>query len=816
MVLINRKSIASGLVHTRSPHKEYEKEKKDLALIVMVILLALTSAVWMRRPSFEPPEGVPFGGECELWMAESSVQPGALGVFSGVERTAGKVVTERDIMFALFEVNTNENSPWQDYTLRSDIAENLNLETHFTAQMVVPGLEAITINMMAPCSDAMVNVEPERQPLQDSLGVNRWTNPTAGSFEYRYNWGYKALKPLRAGEEIIVPCTREKAGHLKPEEKSEPPHGKPVLDLQDEGVCIDNLAVAPSTLPDVGRGAFAKRAVAMGDVITPTPVLHFDRSQMEVVDQTLGALGIPRQVQRAHGIRYSENVVGYQLALNYCYGHPNSTILLLPIGPGVNFINHSREKANAIVDWSQEIAIEMSMFETSPHMVVNTPSRRTLVLDIVATRNIKPGEEIFLDYGDAWQEAWDNYVSEWQPRDEGYIDAVSYTKGHADEPFKTQAEQDFDPYPENIQTACYLMVLEEDSGKVEMDYSVKNLNCLRYCTLVERSGGDEGREYTVVAHPNMNHQTSPFCRHVPPEGITVHKYPEYAIRLIDKPYTTDAHLGTTFRHEIGISEGMYPDLWMYDDPNPTGEVAQTPVEVGEVAPVRWKDNDEIIHPMAFRIGLPSHTRDTLKKFAVDYGIEEFYRTITIGGNALTPGYATDFELKKGDHWMIYRPNKDWTSNLQWLFTNSDEAERKYMSVLKEAGFDEVLDGIGKAMGFKGLTAFHFAFIGVSHSAKGHKHADVTGTGNRTFNVIIPLQLANETGPELEFTQALPDGTIKVGRYKYEYGVGQMIGDSAIHATSGADYRPNKEFRYAASIYVCDIGEDNVDAVSSEI
>jgi hypothetical protein len=43
----------------------------------------------------------------------------------------------------------------------------------------------------------------------------------------------------------------------------------------------------------------------------------------------------------------------------------------------------------------------------------------------------------------------------------------------------------------------------------------------------------------------------------------------------------------------------------------------------------------------------------------------------------------------------------------------------------------------------------------------------------------------------------------------------MIGDSAIHATSGADYRPNKEVRYAASIYVCDIGEDNVDAVSSE-
>ena len=29
-----------------------------------------------------------------------------------------------------------------------------------------------------------------------------------------------------------------------------------------------------------------------------------------------------------------------QLLLNYCYGHPNSDLLLLPYAPLVNFINH--------------------------------------------------------------------------------------------------------------------------------------------------------------------------------------------------------------------------------------------------------------------------------------------------------------------------------------------------------------------------------------------------------------------------------------------------------------------------------------------
>jgi hypothetical protein len=135
-----------------------------------------------------------------------------------------------------------------------------------------------------------------------------------------------------------------------------------------------------------------------------------------------------------------------------------------------------------------------------------------------------------------------------------------------------------------------------------------------------------------------------------------------------------------------------------------------------------------------------------------------------------------------------------------------------LNALGEAGFDNILKGIGEKFGFKKLVCMHLAFIGVSHSAHGFKHADMVNTGNKTYNVIIPMKLANETGPELEFADMSDPANVKIGRYKYEYDVAQMIGDNAIHATSGADYRPNREFRYACSIYVSEVDETNVDGV----
>jgi len=141
-----------------------------------------------------------------------------------------------------------------------------------------------------------------------------------------------------------------------------------------------------------------------------------------------------------------------------------------------------------------------------------------------------------------------------------------------------------------------------------------------------------------------------------------------------------------------------------------------------------------------------------------------------------------------------------------------------------AGFDEMLQSIGETLGMDSLVAFHVTFIAVSHSTRGFLHYDVTKTGAKTYNVIIPLLLANETGPELDL-QNTPDDVentdendplaYRIGRYRYEYDVASMMGDDSMHASSAVDYRTSREFRMAATVYIADVNEDNVDQILKE-
>lgn len=43
----------------------------------------------------------------------------------------------------------------------------------------------------------------------------------------------------------------------------------------------------------------------------------------------------------------------------------------------------------------------------------------------------------------------------------------------------------------------------------------------------------------------------------------------------------------------------------------------------------------------------------------------------------------------------------------------------------------------------------------------------------------------------------------------------MMGDDAYHATSSVDYRPRKEMRLAATVYIADVNEDNVEDIMAQ-
>ena len=93
---------------------------------------------------------------------------------------------------------------------------------------------------------------------------------------------------------------------------------------------------------------------------------------------------------RDHGIEYqASNVLGRQLLLNYCFGSPaQSNILLLPMAPAVPFINHSSQQPNVQIRWSSAINNSTKLREELPVMELLEQAAGELVVELVALREI--------------------------------------------------------------------------------------------------------------------------------------------------------------------------------------------------------------------------------------------------------------------------------------------------------------------------------------------------------------------------------------------------------------------------------------------
>ena len=812
---------------------------------------------------------------CGLYLATSSSPKFTL--YAGVSYAAGDTIgSSGDLVIPVVDVNKNEWSPWQDVFWHSSLLPTLQ-EGDYLQSLFVPGVGSLVSchgdNDNDDDDDNNDNdgVVPNIQAtptsvLSDSLGAHRSKmDATAGSFAYHSNYSYTAIRPIQPGQELIVSCytsnAQQETINQEKGDTAEDHHVRSMEWLHDNAVCLDTLTVGPSTLPGtVGRGAFSKFDVTTGSPIATTPVLHFDRSQLQMVQQeyyqnkkqqatattTSTSSGsttdepfvLSDNMIRDHGIRYSDTVIGQQLLLNYCFGTKESNVLLLPLGPGVNFINHSREKTNAYIRWSYDNVLTtypnylqtLSVHELLDEVTLNPESQ--LVLEIVAMKDIQAGDEIFLDYGDDWVNAWEEHVANWKAHEteSPYQSANEYSmRNHPpEELIRTVTEQIKTPYPENIQTACYVEQQEEEEEDVNdeksLEWKPNGHACLRPCDILERHTQTGNVLYTATVYSKPGYKEEPICRDLPEGGVKVTYIPSNAITLIDKPYTTDMHLHNSFRHEMGVPETLFPHNWMTKDPKEHGDFIPTPLQPGELATIRWADTGEIVTPNAHRLGLNPKVRQVLLEYCNAMGITELFRHVTKRGNALRPGYESYLTLDGDQQWYLQRPEKKWQSNLQWLSPGDNPSHENYLQALSVAGFDDMLAGIGEALGLETLVAFHVTFIAVSHSTKGYMHHDVTETGAKAFNVIIPLLLANETGPELDLMNSMDEeydyedddeDQYRVGRYRYEYDVASMMGDDSYHASSAVDYRTSKEMRMAATVYIADVDEDNVEEILSQ-
>ncbi len=241
------------------------------------------------------------------------------------------------------------------------------------------------------------------------------------------------------------------------------------------------------------------------------------------------------------------------------------------------------------------------------------------MLEFIALRDIQPGEEVLINYGDEWQKAWDEHVKNWEPvppegdynnltlwtktseasSGEGYVRAELLNEDK-ETPLKTVEEQAEDPYPHSIQINCkvnvnhrsaYLFEIEtapffsrnwEESTDFPADKEERHTH---KCNVTERyEKGDreeeedssddidepdddeeEGDEKHVYFYTVEIEAVKPFVGSEDGDAITekheIEYVPRCAIEFVNMRYTSDVFLKASFRHEMMLPDGIFPEAW---------------------------------------------------------------------------------------------------------------------------------------------------------------------------------------------------------------------------------------------------------------
>jgi len=547
-----------------------------------------------------------------------------LGIFTGKAIPAGTPIEAAyghgELLLPFYGCDDiyENHPPVREYTWSEGNLPESAVEYPFQqTALFVPGLASI-----APCTSENHNLRlgSERfwSASSDDGGVHRATHPHAGAFSYRHNVTYIAVRDIAAGEELTVFCDDDSydggAYYLTKFEG---------LQNDDRVTCLDqNIRVGSATKKTseetaennnkedpMGLGLIAKKDLSKGEQIISSPLVPIHRKVLDIIDD--------------------EEVNDKQLMLNYVFGHSDSDLLLLPYGPMVNFINHRSKSdggANAEIRWhhlnekwasSEKVMTtdqmmeyhDTRLFDLAGEVVAETHGRG-LVMDIVAIKEISEGEEVYLDYGDAWQAAWDEHSTSFQylqkklsKADRQYVSAENYNKLEKEKfenelqiatPsyfYRTEPEEDLDPYPENMEFFCYYQPPDIDvNDEKESEFLRKTAQegeplryswfdhsdhtCIRTCALIERYMPerldfidlDDVEQYmneplyNVVLYARDNERVTEQC--VIPINIALEDVPHSEIRLLDRPFTTDVLNPYAFRHEIGVPEGFYPEKWM--------------------------------------------------------------------------------------------------------------------------------------------------------------------------------------------------------------------------------------------------------------
>jgi hypothetical protein len=206
----------------------------------------------------------------------------------------------------------------------------------------------------------------------------------------------------------------------------------------------------------------------------------------------------------------------------------------------------------------------------------------TMVLDVVATSDINPDEEIFIDYGAEWEAAWKRHVENWKSPCENKTVFSSFMVHEMNE---AKFVTDFHEWSEDHFSVCRISesrsselihLIEESEGSIGetngnvmtsfrgitydhkgFQYAIKRKSRIP-CIII----GFDANQMTFDVASFQSSMTSTIPEFPNARILQIAKsIPESEVEFLNRPFRSDMHWKGAFRHPINIPDEIFPKQW---------------------------------------------------------------------------------------------------------------------------------------------------------------------------------------------------------------------------------------------------------------
>jgi hypothetical protein len=287
------------------------------------------------------------------------------------------------------------------------------------------------------------------------------------------------------------------------------------------------------------------------------------------------------------------------------------------------------------------------------------------------------------------------------------------------------------------------------------------------------------------------------------EGVAVLLDNSLVVKTIS---TTDDNMVVV----VALKESTTPFVWPQLTIPINQDLENDKLAVGEIVPVRWAHSGKPVTQGGYRMGLPETMSDSILQHLTDLGITSTLRYL-LYEQPLELKWVSELRNFSGQEWYVERPGEYKKFDMLFMIPAHEASHVHFLKALSAAGFDQVLDAVGKHFNWEGAVVTHISLLAISSGDHAESHADFYETGGKAFNMLTPLILVDGSEAEL-----LIDGQdIVRAQLKYQRNEGVLVGDHNYHCTKAIDYRDSGAFRFFAGIYFADVNEFNVETATPD-